>query len=162
LYVDRHGEPSRSYGGVVEWEGTAERVAFHPPHLLIFDTRFIEIRQIDKGKLMQIIPGTDVHCVWDGPGSLSTPSPLTPGPGGWNERTSPEPRVHATMKAEQNPPNAQRGAQAQHLFELQPTQLLYPPPSLQQPGGYFPPTSRRTSSPIRSPRPSSGGSGWTR
>ncbi|KAF8329377.1 Dbl-like domain-containing protein [Cantharellus anzutake] len=134
LYVDRHGEPCRQYGGVVEWEGTAERVAFHPPNILIFDTRFIEIRQIDKGKLVQIIPGTDVHCVWDGRGSLVIPNPLTPGPQGWDERAPPEPRVHAVMKADQNPPNAPRGAQAQHLFELVPTQLLYPPSSHQSGG----------------------------
>ena len=39
LYVDRHGDPSRSTG-TVEWEGTAEKVAWHPPYILLFDSRF--------------------------------------------------------------------------------------------------------------------------
>ncbi|KAH9959694.1 CNH domain-containing protein [Lactifluus volemus] len=37
LYVNRHGDPSRTKG-TIEWEGTAEHVAWHPPHILIFDS----------------------------------------------------------------------------------------------------------------------------
>jgi len=63
--VDDHGYPSRS-GNTIEWEGTAERVAFHRPYILLFDSRFIEIRHVTTGRLAQIIPGTDVRCIWDG------------------------------------------------------------------------------------------------
>ncbi|KAH9957979.1 CNH domain-containing protein [Lactifluus volemus] len=38
LYVNRHGDPSRTKG-TIEWEGTAEHVAWHPPYILIFDSR---------------------------------------------------------------------------------------------------------------------------
>ncbi|KAH9959707.1 hypothetical protein BGW80DRAFT_1366988, partial [Lactifluus volemus] len=41
LYVNRHGDPSRTKG-TIEWEGTAEHVAWHPPYILIFDSRSIE------------------------------------------------------------------------------------------------------------------------
>src|ERR1700733_1864278 len=41
VYVDRHGDATNRQVGVIEWEGTAERVAFHPPYVVIFDSRFI-------------------------------------------------------------------------------------------------------------------------
>src|SRR5258708_37068695 len=58
MYVDRHGDPSRAVI-TVEWEGTAEKVAYHPPYVLLFDPRFIEIRHVETGRLAQIIPGND-------------------------------------------------------------------------------------------------------
>lgn len=140
LYVDRHGDPNRPLG-VIEWEGTAERVAFHPPYVLIFDSRFIEIRHIGQGKLVQIIQGTDIHCTWDGRGNLSRSQSVvsTPGPGGWEESMHPgEAKIHAVMKSDKSSTpgggsqGAPRGAVAQHLFELTPTQPLYPTTSLQQ------------------------------
>ena len=68
IYVDKHGHSSRS-AATIEWEGTAERVAFHSPYVLIFDKRFIEVRHVaTAGKLAQIIPGNDVRCIYDGRG----------------------------------------------------------------------------------------------
>ncbi|KAF9517876.1 hypothetical protein BS47DRAFT_1429505 [Hydnum rufescens UP504] len=159
LYVDRHGEPSRS-PGVVEWEGTAERVAFHPPYILIFDTRFIEVRHIDKGNLVQILPGMDLHCTWDGRGYFAAPTPMSPIPGGWDDHSPGEATVHAVMKAEEIP-NASTHASPRHVFELAPTQLLYAPPELavQSPVGFIP---HKYSSPPHSPRPASLGSGWAK
>ncbi|KAF8902367.1 Dbl-like domain-containing protein [Gymnopilus junonius] len=79
LYVDKHGEPCRSFG-LIEWEGTAERVAFHPPYVVLFDSRFIEVRHVETGRLAQIIPGNEVRCTWDGRGvSPRTTNPLTLG-----------------------------------------------------------------------------------
>jgi len=126
LYVDRHGDPSRSTG-TIEWEGTAERVAFHPPYVLIFDQRFVEIRHIDKGKLVQIIRGAEVRCIWDGRGASTTPL-ATPGPGGWGDNSSQECRIHAVMKLEKKDPDPQEKAVVQHVFELVPTIQLYPGP----------------------------------
>jgi RHO1 GDP-GTP exchange protein 1/2 len=53
LYVDKHGDPSRA-AGMMEWEGTAERVALHSPYILLFDSRFIEVRPLEIERLMQI------------------------------------------------------------------------------------------------------------
>ncbi|KAH9959699.1 hypothetical protein BGW80DRAFT_1131259, partial [Lactifluus volemus] len=55
--------------GTIEWEGTAEHVARHPPYILIFDSRFIEVRHVENGRLCQIIPGHDLRCIWDGRGA---------------------------------------------------------------------------------------------
>ena len=76
----------------IEWEGTAERVAFHAPYILLFDSRFIEIRHVETGLLLQIIPGSDVRCIWDGRGiSTSAGSPL--------HENSKEAQVHVVMNA---------------------------------------------------------------
>lgn len=152
MYVDRHGDPSRAVI-TVEWEGTAEKVAYHPPYVLLFDPRFIEIRHVDTGRLAQIIPGNDVRCLWDGRGA-SIPPAQTPGPDGWEESGTQDARVHATMRAEEPPHNSRPGTQvkgvAQHVFELLPTIPLYLPGSLSSPSQstYFP----QTSSPPQSPR----------
>jgi len=120
VYVDKHGDPSRSTG-TIEWEGTAERVALHHPYILLFDPRFIEVRHIETGRLAQIIPGNDVRCIWDGRGVSS--SRFTP------TTTGQENQVHAVMtNSDQGPINGPRTkAIAQCVFELVPTVLLYPP-----------------------------------
>lgn len=128
LYVDRHGYPSRSLG-TIEWEGTIEHVAWHPPYVLLFDTRFIEVRHVETGRLAQIIPGNDVRCLWDGRGTTNVPTSAVPGPDGWTEGVSQEPRVHGVMNADSsNQPGAgPRGARpiAQHVFELIPTPFFF-------------------------------------
>ncbi|EJD48095.1 Dbl-like domain-containing protein [Auricularia subglabra TFB-10046 SS5] len=141
LYVDRHGDPSRSTG-TIEWEGTAEKVAWHPPYILLFDPRFIEIRHIDTGRLVQIIPGNEIRCLWDGRGG-GAPPVMTPGPDGWQDGTSQESRVHAAMRAEPLPGHPRVKGSYQLVFELVPTIPLYLPGSLSSPGAdtYFPPAS---------------------
>ncbi|OCH96297.1 Dbl domain-containing protein [Obba rivulosa] len=153
LYVDRHGDPSRSIG-TIEWEGTAEHVAWHPPYVLLFDSRFIEIRHVETGRLVQIIPGNDIRCIWDGRGTTSVGA-ATPGPEGWNETMSQEPRVHGVMNATEPSPQPGSGPRpnrpiAQHVFELIPTIPLYLPGSLSSPSQstYF----AQSNSPPHSPR----------
>ncbi|KAF8990664.1 Dbl-like domain-containing protein [Cyathus striatus] len=115
VYVDKHGDPSRS-AGTIEWEGTAERVAFHSPYILLFDTRFIEIRHIESGRLAQIIPGNDVRCIWDGRG-VSSNAATTPSADGSVQ----EAQVHAVMNSTDTVSGARSRAIAQHVVELIPT-----------------------------------------
>jgi hypothetical protein len=130
LYVDRLGDLSLTKG-TIEWEGTAEHVAWHPPYVLIFDSRFIEVRHIETGRLCQIIPGNDLRCTWDGrAGSMP---PIAPGPNGiWEEVTSQEARVHAVMRAV-DPAQGLAGSSGigrglvEHVFELIPTVPLFLP-----------------------------------
>ncbi|KAF8638446.1 hypothetical protein AX17_002203 [Amanita inopinata Kibby_2008] len=130
VYVDKHGDPSRS-AGTIEWEGTAERVALHSPYILLFDSRFIEIRHIETGRLAQIIPGNDVRCIWDGRGVGSNVSatPVSDGRDGDQEA-----QVHAVMTSpEPVVLSGNRKAIAQTVFELIPTVPLYLPGSLSAP-----------------------------
>lgn len=136
LYVNRHGDPSRTKG-TIEWEGTAEHVAWHPPYVLIFDSRFIEVRHIETGRLCQIIPGNDLRCIWDGRGGSAPP--IAPGPNGtWEEAPSQEARVHGVMRSDDSAQgrvgssSAGRGV-AQHVFELIPTVPLFLPEKLSSP-----------------------------
>ncbi|KAK7062540.1 Rho guanine nucleotide exchange factor [Paramarasmius palmivorus] len=77
LYVNAYGEPSRT-ASLIEWEGSAQRVVFHPPHIVLFDTRFMEIRHVQTGRLVQIIGGNDIYWLWD---AHETPSSITLGSG---------------------------------------------------------------------------------
>ena len=139
VYVDRHGDPSRSTS-TIEWEGTAERVAWHQPYILLFDSRFIEIRHVESGRLAQIIPGNDIRCIWDGRGT-KTGTAGTPAGDGWGTDNSvdQEARVHAVMNAPQEPGSTGRAAvQVQHVFELIPTVPLYLPERSPTTSTYFP------------------------
>lgn len=121
LYVDKHGDPCRTIG-TVEWEGTAERVAFHPPYILLFDSRFIEIRHVETGRLVQIIPGSDVRCIWDGR-RVST-SAISPEHG----HDSQEAQVHFVMNATDStngPGHLKNRNIVQHVCELIPTVQLF-------------------------------------
>ncbi|KZT25369.1 Dbl-like domain-containing protein [Neolentinus lepideus HHB14362 ss-1] len=161
LYVNRHGDPSRT-AMTIEWEGTAEKAAWHPPYVLLFDTRFIEVRHVETGRLVQIIPGNDVRCIWDGRSSSSNMNLVTPGRDGWTENgLNQEARVHGVMNAPEAVRTGGMGPQrgnraiAQHVFELVPTVPLYLPGSLHSPSNsaYFPASNGPLSnSPPHSPR----------
>lgn len=127
IYVDKHGDPSRG-AATIEWEGTAERVALHSPYVLLFDTRFIEIRHIETGRLAQIIPGNEVRCIWDGRG-VGSNDPNTSANEGGNESLLQEAQVHAVMNSTDVVPGNRGRTVAQHVFELIPTIPLYLPSS---------------------------------
>ncbi|KAK0436935.1 CNH domain-containing protein [Armillaria borealis] len=134
LYVDKHGDPSRS-SGTIEWEGTAERAALHLPYILLFDSRFIEVRRLETGRLVQIIPGNDVRCIWDGRGvNLQNPVTTPPANGSADDDMVQDAQVHAVMNStEQQGARGVSRAVAQHVFELVPTVPLYPPGPVQLP-----------------------------
>lgn len=74
FYADRHGDPVRErFKDLIEWEGRPDTVVYCAPYILAFDSRFIEIRDISRrGKLVQIIRGTNIRCTYDGQGLPST------------------------------------------------------------------------------------------
>ncbi|KIY49935.1 Dbl homology domain-containing protein [Fistulina hepatica ATCC 64428] len=118
LYVDKHGDPSRP-AMAIEWEGTAQDVALHEPYVLLFDSRFIEVRHLETGRLCQIISGTEMRCIWDGRGADDL---ATQAPGAFQEA-----RVHGVMSASDSTSPPSRGMSrpiAQQVFELLPTTPL--------------------------------------
>jgi RHO1 GDP-GTP exchange protein 1/2 len=109
--------------GTIEWEGTAERVAFHAPYVLLFDSRFIEIRHVETGRLAQIISGSDVRCIWDGRGVSTSAAPSS------HDNVSQEAQVHVVMNATDstNGPGALKNKSImQHVCQLVPTVQLFP------------------------------------
>ena len=125
LYIDHHGDPITRMGRI-EWEGKAERVAWHSCYVLLFNSRFIEIRDIESGRLVQIIHGNDIRCTWDGRGT-DQPQPMT-----WDGVLPREPRVHGVMNAEV-PQRDWNGATTQRVFELIPKVQMFLPGSLASP-----------------------------
>ncbi|KAJ3901831.1 CNH domain-containing protein [Lentinula edodes] len=127
VYVDKHGDPNRP-SGTIEWEGTAERVAVHAPYVLLFDSRFIEIRHLETGRLTQIIPGNDIRCIWDGR-VLDRP----------DEPLNQDALVHAVMNAPDVVGGGSRGRfVVQQVFELLPTVPLFLPDSAPDVLKYYP------------------------
>lgn len=120
--IDHPSQPSRDFR-TIDWETLPKTVAFHAPYVLLFSWNFIEVRHIHTGKLVQILQGSDVRCVWDGSGIQ--PDGLTNAPprGGYgDEAETIEPRIHVVMD---DPPQGPRGrGTPQTVSELQPTVLL--------------------------------------
>jgi len=108
LYVDKYGKPSYPTG-IVEWEGKAEKVAWHPPYVLLFNSQFIEVHHMETGYLAQIISGNDIQCIWDGQG--------TDRPQSTSQSASQESRVHGVMNKGALQPGRGQGL-AKHVFEL--------------------------------------------
>lgn len=125
LYVDKHGDPNLTKG-TVEWEGTADAVAWHPPYVLIFNSHSIEARLVDTGRLCQVIRGQDLQCTWDGCRSLVRTRSAPDLDGTWNETPAQGERVHGVMRVDDEPQghtglSDTAGGVKQHVFVLIPT-----------------------------------------
>ncbi|KAJ6536310.1 hypothetical protein B0H19DRAFT_915845, partial [Mycena capillaripes] len=96
--------------------GSAERIAFHTPYILLFRTESIEVRNIVTGRLVQIIPGADMNCIWDQqrtPASIYDQDLV-------DHNGCVEARIHGVMNDPQV--SSQHGRPvAQRVFELIPT-----------------------------------------
>lgn len=112
LYVDKHGKPSNQTR-TFEWEGKAEKVAWNPPYILLFNSQFIEIHHMENGYLAQIISGDDIQCTWDGQGT-NKPQNMSQSS---VEFPMQEIRVHGVMNKEVLQLDKSE-VLAQHVFEL--------------------------------------------
>lgn len=74
FFADRHGDPVRArFRDMIEWEGRPDTVVYCAPYILAFDSRFIEVRDVSRrGKLVQIIRGSNIRCTYDGQGLPSS------------------------------------------------------------------------------------------
>jgi len=62
FYVDKKGKRSRE-NWTIEWEGHPLSFALRYPYLVSFDTTFIEVRHVETGALLQVIPGANIRCL---------------------------------------------------------------------------------------------------
>lgn len=65
-YITKHGVPSRS-SGYIRWETKATQFAHRGSHILLFSAEFIEMRNVNTGRLVQVIEGTDLRLLHSGP-----------------------------------------------------------------------------------------------
>ncbi|KAI8388203.1 uncharacterized protein BYT42DRAFT_559247 [Radiomyces spectabilis] len=47
----------------IEWEGVPQAVTFSYPYIMAFDPRFIEVRHVETGQLIQILTGENIRCL---------------------------------------------------------------------------------------------------
>ncbi|TNY19835.1 CNH-domain-containing protein [Rhodotorula diobovata] len=74
FYVNKNGWRARS-NWIIQWEGFPTSFALHYPYVLAFEPTFIEVRHVESGSLMQIIPGNNIKCLFaDSPPSASASS----------------------------------------------------------------------------------------
>ncbi|KAG0166290.1 RHO1 GDP-GTP exchange protein 2 [Apophysomyces sp. BC1034] len=62
FYIDKKGRRAKD-GWSMPWEGNPTAFAFHFPYIVAFDSTFIEVRHIDTGELLQVIPGNNIRCL---------------------------------------------------------------------------------------------------
>ncbi|GAA6018628.1 hypothetical protein JCM10207_008986 [Rhodosporidiobolus poonsookiae] len=74
FYVNKNGWRAKS-NWIIQWEGFPTAFALHYPYVLAFEPTFIEVRHVESGALMQIIPGNNIRCLFaDSPPSSSASS----------------------------------------------------------------------------------------
>ncbi|KAI6155677.1 hypothetical protein BKA82DRAFT_991323 [Pisolithus tinctorius] len=78
-YITKHGQPSRN-SSFVRWEIKADSFLHRAPHVLLFCSEFIEVRNAQSGKLDQVIEGADIRLLYAP--SMRSVSPLVAWRGG--------------------------------------------------------------------------------
>ncbi|CAO3623280.1 unnamed protein product [Cunninghamella blakesleeana] len=61
--VDSHGDFVQENYSWIAWEGRPQSIAFYYPYVIAFDPQFIEIRHVETGELIQILPGVHMRCL---------------------------------------------------------------------------------------------------
>ncbi|KAI8339872.1 CNH domain-containing protein [Chlamydoabsidia padenii] len=61
--VDTYGSFVQESYAWIAWEGTPQAIAFYYPYVVAFDARFIEIRHVETGELVQILAGVHMRCL---------------------------------------------------------------------------------------------------
>ena len=70
--VDQAGQPADS-NYYIEWEGKATAFARRGPHLLLFSTGYIEVHNIDTGKLVRMVEANELRLLHSGLTDWLTP-----------------------------------------------------------------------------------------
>ena len=87
-YITKHGHPTRK-SGYLKWETRATSYAHRQDgKLLLFSADFIEIRDVNTGRLLQVIEGADIRLLHSGPRSGTDSVILAAMRSGDNERSS--------------------------------------------------------------------------
>lgn len=77
FYVNKNGWRAKG-NWIIQWEGFPTAFALHYPYVLAFEPTFIEVRHVESGALMQIIPGNNIRCLFaDSRYSAAAPTPAS-------------------------------------------------------------------------------------
>ncbi|CDH54221.1 cnh-domain-containing protein [Lichtheimia corymbifera JMRC:FSU:9682] len=62
FYIDKKGRRVHE-DWMITWEGNPVAFAYRFPYIIAFEPTFVEVRHMDTGHLLQIIPGTNIRCL---------------------------------------------------------------------------------------------------
>ncbi|WWC71864.1 uncharacterized protein I206_105823 [Kwoniella pini CBS 10737] len=82
FYVNKNGWRSRPKWAIV-WEGLPTAFALQYPYVVAFEPTFIEVHHVETGHLVQIIPGSNIQCLFADtpPSRVNAPVPVQPNRG---------------------------------------------------------------------------------
>ncbi|KAF5327789.1 hypothetical protein D9619_004947 [Psilocybe cf. subviscida] len=66
FYINKHGKPVRK-SGYVKWETKADSFAHRNGLMLLISPHFVEVRDINTARIMQVIEGKDIRLMYSGP-----------------------------------------------------------------------------------------------
>ncbi|KAL9553295.1 hypothetical protein MBANPS3_003354 [Mucor bainieri] len=72
--ITTHGDYVKKFKRI-DWEGHPHAVAYHYPYVLAFDHRFIEIRHVETGKLVQVVVGDNTRLLTSSFSNTNTIAP---------------------------------------------------------------------------------------
>ncbi|CAO3640498.1 unnamed protein product [Mucor fragilis] len=72
--ITTHGDCVKKFKRI-EWEGHPHAVAYHYPYVLAFDHKFIEIRHVETGKLVQVVVGDNTRLLTSSFSNTNTIAP---------------------------------------------------------------------------------------
>lgn len=75
FYVNKNGWRARPKWAII-WEGVPTGFALQYPYVVAFDPTFIEVHHVETGHLVQIIPASNIRCLF-----ADTPPSRTNAPG---------------------------------------------------------------------------------
>ncbi|GJE88350.1 CNH-domain-containing protein [Phanerochaete sordida] len=64
FYLDKTGRHVKSEVSLIRWEGRPTSFAVHHPYIFAFDPAFVEVRHVETGQLVQVIPGGHIRCLF--------------------------------------------------------------------------------------------------
>ncbi|TFK28142.1 hypothetical protein FA15DRAFT_665628 [Coprinopsis marcescibilis] len=99
-YVNTRGYPARN-GGYIRWETKVTSYAHRNEHLFLVSPRFIEIRLISNGRLLQVIEGGDIRLLFASPALSPHDNVLVAMRGRYNDPFGLSEKVVELMKAEE-------------------------------------------------------------
>lgn len=76
FYVNKNGWRARPKWAII-WEGVPTGFALQYPYVVAFDSTFIEVHHVETGHLVQIIPASNIRCLF-----ADTPPSRTNAPAG--------------------------------------------------------------------------------
>ena len=62
-YITKRGALSRS-AGFVKWEAQAQNFVYRGSHVLLISPDFIEVRDVQNGRLLQVIEAIDIQLLY--------------------------------------------------------------------------------------------------